>query len=220
MQVAVLDVNETLFGLEPVGAALGEVGLDPDELDLWFARVLRDGFAVASMGGLAAFPDLADHHLRLLGHEREVAIGDADVDRVVDAFDEVEAKPDVADGLRRLADAGVRLAPFTNGSAPIVDRFLDRAGLAELCDPARDVTSADVWKPAAGAYRWVCDDLGVDPGDAAMVAVHPWDVAGAMRAGMVGAWLDRDAAPWPAFLPDPDHHATDLTALAASLLAA
>lgn len=218
MQVAVLDVNETLFGLDPVGAALGEVGLSPDALDLWFARLLRDGFAVATMGGLAEFPDLADHHLRLLGHERDVAITDEDVDRVVAAFDEVEAKPDVVEGLRTLHQEGIRLAPFTNGSAPIVDRFLDRAGIAELCDPARDVTSAGVWKPAADAYRWVCGDLGVDPGDAAMVAVHPWDVAGAMEAGLVGAWLDRDGEPWPAFLDAPDHRAGDLAALAASLL--
>ena len=215
---AVLDVNETLFSLDAVGAVFDELGLGAERLPLWFARLLRDGFAVAAMGDAVAFPDLADHHARLLGDEVGVTVDDDAVAQVVAAFDEVEAHPDVAPGLRRLHDAGVQLVPFTNGSAPIVTRFLARAGLDDLVEAPHDVSSAGSWKPAPAAYRWICDELGVASAAAAMVAVHPWDVAGAMRTGMVGAWLDRDAGRWPPFLPTPDRAAADLDGLAAALL--
>lgn len=216
--IAVLDVNETLFSLDAVGAAFDELGLGEDRLQLWFARVLRDGFALAAMGDAVAFPDLADHHTRLLGDELDRAVADEDVERVVAAFDEVEAHGDVAAGLHRLREAGIRLVPFTNGSAPIVARFLERSGLDALVEAPRDVTGPGVWKPVAAAYRWICADLGTDPADAAMVAVHPWDVAGAMRIGMRGAWLDRGGTRWPSFLPDPDHTAAGMDGLAATLL--
>lgn len=219
VDVAVLDVNETLFSLDAVAAAFDEIGLGGDRLGLWFARVLRDGFAVAAMDGAVGFGDLARHHTRQLGDEVGTVVGDEGTDRVVAAFDEVKAHPDVAAGLGRLHGAGVRLVPFTNGSAPIVTRFLERSGLDAVVEAPRDVTAAGVWKPVAGAYRWICSDVGVDPVDAAMVAVHPWDVAGAMRTGMRGAWLDRDDARWPGFLPGPDHTAANMDALAAALLA-
>jgi 2-haloacid dehalogenase len=37
-----------------------------------------------------------------------------------------------------------------------------------------------------------------------MVAVHPWDIDGAARAGLRTAWLDRTGAGYPAHLTPPD----------------
>ena len=217
VRLAVLDVNETLFTLDAVGVAFDAVGLDDDDLPRWFAGVLRDGFAAAVMGGFATFPDLVSHHVELLAHQRGVALRDDAVGRVVASFDEVAAQPDVVPGLRALADAGVRLLPFTNGSATVVARFLDRCGLADLVEAPLDVSGPGVWKPAPDAYRWVCRHAGVAPHEAVMVAVHPWDVAGAQGAGMHGAWVDRDGSPWPAFLPGPDVRVTSLEDLAGTL---
>ena len=50
-----------------------------------------------------------------------------------------------------------------------------------------------------------------------MVAVHPWDLHGAARAGLATAWLDRTGAPWPEVFTPPTHTAADLPALAAQL---
>lgn len=219
LTTVVLDVNETLFSLDAVAAAFGEVGLDPDDLETWFSWVLRDGFAVAAMGDAVVFPDLARHHLRVLGDRADQVLDDAAIERVVDAFHEVEAHPDVDRGLRTLADAGLRLAAFTNGSASIARRFLERAGLDEVVDHALDVSDAGRWKPHPDAYRWVCDHLGSTPDTTAMLAVHPWDVAGAMGVGLLGAWLDRDHARWPAWLRPADVSAGSMVELASALAA-
>lgn len=213
----VLDVNETLFSLDAVGVAFDELGLSADQLPFWFACVLRDGFAATVAGGAVAFPDLATHHTRVLLDGIDGTYGEAEVDRVVAAFDEVEAQPDVVAGLTLLHDAGIRLVAFTNGSASIVERFLARTGLDGLVEEACDVAATGVWKPHPDAYRWICDHLDVDPTEAAMLAVHPWDVAGGMGVGMVGAWVDRDHTRWPDWLDPATASAGSLTELAHAL---
>jgi len=58
-----------------------------------------------------------------------------------------------------------------------------------------------VWKPAAAAYDYAVAECGVEALDAMLVAVHPWDIDGASRAGLATAWLDRNWRPLPRLLP-------------------
>ena len=37
-----------------------------------------------------------------------------------------------------------------------------------------------------------------------LIAVHPWDIDGAKRAGMRAAWLDRRGTPYPDHFTPPD----------------
>jgi len=45
-----LDVNETLFALSGLAPAFEAAGVPAERMRLWFARVLRDGFALAASG--------------------------------------------------------------------------------------------------------------------------------------------------------------------------
>ncbi|WP_237102200.1 hypothetical protein [Nonomuraea sp. MG754425] len=71
------------------------------------------------------------------------------------------------------------------------------------------------WKPAGAAYEYAVGRAGVRPAQAALVAVHPWDVDGAQRAGLTGAYLDRRGGPYPGVMGVPHVSAPDLGALAA-----
>jgi 2-haloacid dehalogenase len=203
LQVVILDVNETLFPLHPVADRMAEVGL-VGEFELWFSRILRDGFAAAAAGGFASFRDLAGHHLReLLRHHRADAL-DASVAHVLAGFDEVVPHPDVEAGLTTLHDAGIPAVALTNGSSELTRRFLERAGLTDLVAEVRDVDEVGLWKPAPQAYRAVLERRGVEPAAAAMVAAHPWDLLGAGSVGLVTAWVNRDGAAYPAAFGRPD----------------
>lgn len=57
-------------------------------------------------------------------------------------------------------------------------------------------------------------------GELALVAVHPWDVHGAQRAGLVGAWVNRDGHRHPGIFEPPDVEGSSLTEVVAALLAA
>ncbi len=218
LELVLLDVNETLFSLRPVAERMTSVGLE-GRFELWFTRVLRDGFAVAAAGGFASFRDLADHHLRELLRRAELPGGDAEVDHVLAGFEEVAPHPDVAAGLAALRTAGISTVALTNGSASITTSFLQRAGLTELVDDVHDVSEAGRWKPAPEPYLAQVARHGVRPETAALIAVHPWDLFGAQSAGLLGAWLDRDGAVgYPRAFGSPDVHAATLDALVARLL--
>ena len=219
MRLVVLDVNETLFGLDPVASAFASVGLDPSHVELWFARVLRDGFGVALAGGLAPFPDVARHHVRVLAEQRGLVVDDDAVDTVIAAFDEVEPHADVDAGLRRAHDAGLQVVALTNGTVEVTRSFLERAGLDGHVDRVVDATTAGRWKPAPEPYLEVCETAGVQPAETGMVAAHPWDVHGAMAAGLAGGYVDRHEVSWPPFLDPPTVRGPDLDAVVAALLA-
>lgn len=219
MRLIVLDVNETLFGLEPVATAFAEAGLDPAHVELWFARVLRDGFAVALTGGMAAFPDLARHHVRVLAEQRGLVVGDDRVDGVVASFRQVEPHPDVAAGLHRAREAGVVTVALTNGTVGVTEGFLERAGLRDLVDRVVDATTAGRWKPAPEPYREVLATADVPAADAGMVAAHPWDIGGAMAVGMAGGYVDRHQVSWPAYIPPPTVQGPGVDGVVEALLA-
>lgn len=207
--LVLLDVNETLVSLERLRARFPR----PELLETWLASTLRDGMALATAGGCAPFADVArDVLVGMLGDEDAAA-------RVLDGLADLRLHEDVVPGLRALRERGARAVTFTNGSAEQTRAWLAAGGAAELVEDCLSVAQAGRWKPAPEAYRWALERCGVQPRDATLVAVHPWDVHGAQRAGLRGAWLDRaGGAPYPRVFGAPDVRAGDLPALVAALL--
>ncbi len=218
LELVLLDVNETLFSLQPVADRMAEIGLD-GRLELWFTRILRDGFAAAAADSFVGFRELAEHHLLVLLRREHLTATATEVAHVLGGFDEVVPHPDVASGLADLRRADITAVALTNGSAEITRGFLDRSGLAELVDDVRDVGEAGRWKPAPEPYLLEVERRGSTPRTTAMIAVHPWDLYGARSAGLITAWLDRDGvADFPSAFGTPDVHAATLGGLVDGLL--
>jgi 2-haloacid dehalogenase len=217
IDLVVLDVNETLFPLDPIGARMADVGLE-GRLERWFSRVLRDGISAAAAHRFAGFRDLAEHHLHELLSDVDAEVRARSVAHVLAGFGEVEPHPDVGPGLLRLQAAGVPAVTLTNGSAQVVRDFLARSGLAGLVADVHDVTEVGRWKPAPEAYRHVVAQHGATLTSTAMIAVHPWDLLGAGAAGLITAWLDRDGRSYPEVFGEPDVRAQTLDGLVDALL--
>ena len=220
--LVLFDVNETLSDLQPLRGRFEEEGAPGDLLEVWFAGTLRDGFALTAAGAYADFRIVALDLLRGLLAPVETLRRDpqAAAAHIVAGFGELDIHPDVAEGMHRLAEAGVRMATLSNGAAEVAEKLLERAGLAELVERRLSVDAVKRWKPAPEPYLHAARELGLDPGDCALVAVHPWDVDGAKRAGLQGAWLNRKGAPYPEFFERPDASELTLGGLAQALLAA
>ena len=112
-------------------------------------------------------------------------------------------------------DLGIRLVTLSNGSASVAEALLERAAIRGHFERLLSVEDAGRWKPAPRAYAYALDECGVAPKDAMLVAVHPWDIDGACRAGLRTAWLNRSDARYPAYFRKPDLQPTSLVALAA-----
>ena len=129
--VVVFDVNETLSDLRPLVRRFADVGAPPHLLRVWFAGVLRDGFALTAAGAGERFAVLAADGLRSVLHglplDRDV---DAAVEHVLAGFAALGVHPDVPDGVRALRAAGCRLVTLSNGSVDVAERLLVGAGCA------------------------------------------------------------------------------------------
>jgi 2-haloacid dehalogenase len=220
--VLVLDVNGTVTDMGPLAARLQDVGLPGRLLPAWFAGVLRDGMAVTLAGGTVTFAALARDGLRALLAQEGAGGPDPDraADHVLSALPGLPVHPDVPDGVRALHAAGHRLVTLTNGSADTTRAVLARAGLADCFETHLDVRAAGAWKPAPAAYAHALRVTGSPAKQAMLVAVHPWDIDGAARAGLATAWLRRTQVPYPSSLRPADREATGLTDLARQLRAA
>ncbi|MEV6942644.1 haloacid dehalogenase type II [Streptomyces sp. NPDC051172] len=221
LPVLVLDVNETLSDLTPLRARFEDVGAPGHLLPTWFAGVLRDGFALTAAGAYADFADVARDGVRavLSGLQGWAGDDEAAARHILDGFSVLDVHPDVPDGVRELSDAGYRLTAMTNGSVAVTEQLLDKAGVLDRFEALSDVRGPRCWKPARAAYHYAVEQVGVRPDQALMVAVHPWDIDGALRAGLDGAWLRRAATAYPQTMASPGYSAQDLRELAGVLTA-
>ena len=75
------------------------------------------------------------------------------------------------------------------------------------------------YKPHPRVYEHAADRLGIQPERLCLVAAHAWDVMGAMRAGLRGAWVARSELWLVPVVPQPDVSGEDLQKVASKLLA-
>ena len=214
----VFDVNETLSDMAPLAARFEEVGAPGRLAGLWFAGLLRDGFALTIGGENAPFAGLAAEGLRmqLSGASIDRDLAQA-VDHIMAGFSALQVHPDVPDGLRTLANLGIRMVTLTNGSATIAQHLLSKAGVENCFESFLSVEQAGVWKPARDAYAYALEHRGVEAADAMLVAVHPWDTDGARRAGLGSAWVNRAGGRYPAYFQAPNLEVPSLIDLARRL---
>jgi 2-haloacid dehalogenase len=216
--VIVFDVNETLSDMRPMAQRFTDVGAPAHLAKLWFATLLRDGFALTAVGASRPFAELGVDALRTVLRDVDLDRDlDAAVEHVMSGFGELPVHPDVPDGVRALRAAGRRLVTLTNGSTQVSERLFTGAGIRQEFEALLSVEDAGIWKPARGAYEYAARTCGTEPADMVLVAVHPWDIDGAARAGLTTAWIDRSGSHYPASFTPPSLRASNLTDLAAQL---
>ncbi|MDJ0315327.1 haloacid dehalogenase type II [Arthrobacter sp. H35-D1] len=218
MPVIIFDVNETLSDMSPMGGHFREIGAPAELAKLWFATLLRDGFALASCKDNRPFATMGEEALR--GLLKGVKVNrplDAAVEHVMNAMTGLSVHPDVPEGIEALASAGFRLMTLSNGSAQIAEKMLSEAGIRDKFELLLSVEDAPAWKPVRASYDYASAAFGADPSSMLLVAVHPWDIHGAARAGMRTAWVNRTGESYPGYFESPDFTVTALTELPGAL---
>lgn len=91
------------------------------------------------------------------------------------------------------------------------------AGIRDAFEALLSVEDAPSWKPGPASYAYAAGACGVEPGQMMLVAVHPWDIHGAARAGLATAWINRGPGTYPAHFTPPDLTMGSLQDLAGAL---
>lgn len=216
--VVLFDVNETLSDMGPLAAAFEPAGLPATVAPLWFAEVLRDGFALTTTGEnpdfLALAGDTLRRHLAATPGARDP---DEAVERILGVFTSLDPHPDVAPGVAALSRTA-ELVTLSNGSAAIAESLLARGGVRKHFSRCLSVAEAPRWKPAREAYEYAAQQTGRRVGELMLVAVHPWDIHGAATAGLRTAWINRTGAAYPSYFRTPEIEVEHLVGLAEILV--
>jgi 2-haloacid dehalogenase len=200
--VLVFDVNETLIDIESMAPLFERIFGDPQAVREWFNQLVMYSMAATLSGHYVDYVSLGQGLLQMLASTHRLAIIDDDVQALKDSMLTMPAHPDVEDGLTALRDNGFRLVTLTNSPPnPAGPSPLEHAGLAHFFEQTFSVEACRAFKPAPTVYRYVCEELAVNPADCMMVAAHVWDTIGAQSAGFSGALITR---PGNALLPIPD----------------
>tara|TARA_B110000211_G_scaffold193708_1_gene221543 strand:+ start:221 stop:892 length:672 start_codon:yes stop_codon:yes gene_type:complete len=116
-----------------------------------------------------------------------------DKQALMDAYKTLPAFTDVTQSLILAQKAGFRLFAFSNGSESAVEQLLQSAGIRSYFEGVISVESLQTFKPNPDVYQYFLDKTNSQPGNSWLVSSNPFDVIGAVSAGMKAAWLQRNA---------------------------
>ncbi len=105
--------------------------------------------------------------------------------RVLPAFE------DVHEGLTLLSGAGYGLFAFSNGSAEAVRELLVKADIDSYFLDVVSVEDLRTFKPNPAVYSHFLRQSGSTGCDAWLISSNPFDVIGAISAGMRAVWVQR-----------------------------
>lgn len=216
-RAVLFDLNGTLLDAAAIGAPLGAGAagrqLALAALDLAIAQAMVDTMS----GTQRPFGGYLRAALRLelerRGHD------DGPLEQMVAAARALPPFPDSAAALTRLADAGVRTGVLTNSPREGAEAALAGAGLDGHLSLVVGCDEVGAYKPDPRPYHEAVRRLDLPPADVCLVAAHWWDVLGAMRAGLRGAWVGRKEATLLETVPEPDYRAPDLASIAERIAA-
>ena len=219
-RVQVFDVNETLLDLAAMDPhferIFGDAGVRVD----WFAQMIQSALVATVTGAYRPFGAHAMAALEMTAERAGVELADDDKQAVAAQLRQLPAHPEVAGALRRLREAGLRLASLTNSTEEVARAQLEHAGLVDTFELVLSADTVGRLKPAPEPYRMAAQRLGVGVAEVRLIAAHAWDVAGAARAGCATAFVARPGKVLDPLVERPGIVGADLAEVAEAILAA
>jgi len=179
----------------------------------WRVRIFEYSWLRTLTRSYESFMRIAEDALVFALAQEKLVASDAQRNQLVAGFMNLHTWPDVAPVLRRLKAAGLRLAPLTHFSVPMLEKGIANSGLEGLFDHLLSADLVQAYKPDPRAYQMAVDRFGLSPNQIAFVAFGGWDAAGAKSFGFPTIWINRLNAPTEQLGIAPDAVAASFDAL-------
>lgn len=211
------DLNGTLLDPGAIAAPLGGKEEDRRLVTEAFHDALLLMMADRLSGG--AYRPLPEYLRASL--ERALRAADGDLDCLEAAMQRAAAMPpfpEAGSALSRLRAADLDVGVLTNSTTEAAERALAACGLRDRLEVVIGGDEVQTFKPDPRVYEHAVARLEVDPAQIVLVAAHGWDVMGAMRAGLRGAWIARGERWLVPIVPAPDATGDDLEDVAGEIV--
>jgi 2-haloacid dehalogenase len=158
------------------------------------SRLFAYTWFYTSAGRYRSFEELAASAFRFAAESNGIALSDADIRDLADAYSSLELWPDVVEGIDQLRRRGVRLAVLSNMSEQALAKNLARGGIDRAFEHVLSTDRVQRYKPAPEAYRLAVSAFYLKPAQIGFAASAGWDAAGATWFGFPSAWINRTDA--------------------------
>lgn len=196
------DVYGTLIDTQGVVSSLREmIGDKAEEFSKsWREKQLEYSFRRGLMQNYADFSVCTRQALDYICLTHNTPLSQIQKSRLMDIYQSLPAFGDVISGLTLLKNQNAHLYAFSNGSREAVDGLLYTARISAFFDGVVSCDDVKSFKPNPAVYAHFLMESGAVGASAWLVSSNPFDVIGAISAGMRAAWVQRspDAVfdPW------------------------
>ena len=171
---------------------------------LWRDKQLEYSFRRGLMRNYQNFSVCTRNALDYACRRFEVNLSESDKQQLMSAYRVLPPFPDVEPTLSKLKIASYRMFAFSNGRADDVRNLLRNANIENYFEDVVSVDEIKTFKPDPAVYKHFLQRTKTSGEKAWLVSGNPFDVIGALSAGMFAAWLRRSPQsifdPWE-FVP-------------------
>jgi len=196
------DVYGTLIDTHSVVVAL-EKRLGKNALkfsSVWREKQLEYSFRRGLMQNYETFAVCTSNALDYTCSLFKKTLSQIDKKELLNIYKVLPPFDDVKEGLALARKSGFRLFAFSNGSKDAVEMLLTNAEIRDFFLGVVSVDDLKSFKPNPAVYSHFLRKAGSTGADAWLISGNPFDVIGAISAGMKGAWVQRSTEaifdPW------------------------
>jgi len=196
------DVYGTLIDTSAIGAEIERLlpGRGAAFAAAWRQKQLEYTFRRAAMETYRDFDVCTGAALEYTNAAFRAQLTEPQKERLLESYRHLPPFPDVVPALDALHAEGARLLAFSNGVAQTVHDLLCNAGIRDRFEDIVSVDEVKTFKPDPVAYLHYVRRACASCTACWLVSANPFDVIGAVSAGMQAAWVQRDPAvpfdPW------------------------
>lgn len=196
------DVYGTLIDTAGVTEALQEFAGDRAVAfsNLWREKQLEYSFRRALMQNYVHFGLCTSYALDYTCRAFELDISRKQKNELLAGYKVLPPFPDVEESLPGLKQQGFKLFAFSNGKPEDVANLLENSGISSYFEDVVSTDEIKSFKPNPAVYAHFLRRTEATGKEAWLISGNPFDVIGAISAGMRGAWVKRSAKaifdPW------------------------
>jgi 2-haloacid dehalogenase len=192
----VFDAYGTLFDVHAaIARHRAAAGAEADRFsEIWRIKQLEYSWTLTLAGQYVDFWSLTERALDY-AFARVPSVDRALRPKLLAAYRELDAFPDVRAAVENLKARGAHTAILSNGSPAMLDAAVAAARMAGLFDAVLSVDAVRMYKPRPEVYALVTTRFQIRPQEVAFVSSNRWDVMGAAAFGFWPFWVNRAKMP-------------------------
>ncbi len=186
---------------------------------LWRTRQFEYCWLRTLYGNYTDFWRVSEEAPIFAGKSLKIELDDTTRAALMQALTEIAPWPDSLAALRRLREAGLRLAYLSVMTPRMLEEISDRAGVADLFEFKLSTDAVRAFKPHPRAYAMAERAFELPRAKIVFAAFGGWDAAGAKSFGLETFWVNRLGVPREGLGVAPDAEGPTLDDLANYVLA-